>query len=323
MLAKALSGIRVCEDPNVLVGYDLADDGGVYRLDQESALVQTVDFFTPIVDDPFVYGQIAAANSLSDIYAMGGTPRFAVSIVEFPADRLEGELLHEILRGGTAKMNEAEVTIIGGHSAQGKEVKFGFCVTGLVNPERVYRNSGAQPGDAVLLTKPLGTGIITAGIKCEKAPPAASEAAIRWMLQLNSHALEIMRGLPIHSVTDVTGYGLLGHAWEMAVASDVTLAFQAAAIPVMDGVKELARQGILPKAVESNRRYVKRDVVWGSATEFSQEVMFDPQTSGGLLVCLPEAAAKSLSARLKERGYLGAQIGTVIKLQDTHIQVEQ
>ena len=312
----------VYEDPDVLVGYDQADDGGVYRLDDDRALVQTVDFFTPIVDDPFLYGQIAAANSLSDIYAMGGTPRFALSIVAFPDDRLGEEVLHEILRGGTEKMKEAKVAVIGGHSVQDKEIKFGYCVTGLVDPGRIYSNTGVRAGDALLLTKPLGTGIIATGIKLQKTPSAVSEGAIHWMSQLNVHALEQLQKYPVHSVTDVTGFGLLGHAWEMATASCVTLVFQAATLPVMEGAQELARQGMLPGGIESNRRYVGDDVAWNGTTEFHQQIMLDPQTSGGLLISVPEAEAENLSEELQAAQLLGERIGTVVELKDTHIQVE-
>ena len=305
----------------MLVGYDQADDGGVYRLDDELALVQTVDFFTPIVDDPYAYGQIAAANSLSDIYAMGGTPRFALSIVGFPDDRLGPEVLHEILRGGTDKMKEAKVAVIGGHSVKDKEIKFGYCVTGLVNPGKIYSNASLQAGDALLLTKPLGTGIIATGIKFEKATSAVSEGAIHWMSQLNVFALERLRRFPVHSVTDVTGFGLLGHAWEMATASGVTLVFQATTIPVMEGAEDLAGQGMLPGGIESNRRYVGEGVVWSGTTELHQQIMLDPQTSGGLLISLPEKEAENLSKELQEIGLLGERIGTVVELQDTHIRV--
>jgi selenide,water dikinase len=322
VLAKALSGLQVYEDPNVLIGYDRADDAGVYRLDDERALVQTVDFFTPIVDDPFIYGQITAANSLSDIYAMGGTPRFALSIVGFPDHQLDEEVLHEILRGGTDKMREAQVAVIGGHSVQDKEIKFGYCVTGLVDPARIYSNTGVRVGDALLLTKPLGTGIIATGIKFKKTPAAVSATAIDWMSQLNAPALEQLQKFPVHSVTDVTGFGLLGHAWEMATASGVTLVFRAGAIPVMEGAKKLALQGMLPGSIESNRRYVGADVTWNSATEFHQQIMLDPQTSGGLLISLPEKEAESLSAQLQAEGLLGERIGTAVNLQDAYIQVK-
>ncbi|MEE8350073.1 MAG: selenide, water dikinase SelD [Acidobacteriota bacterium] len=320
-LAKALSGLQVYHDPNVLVGYDQADDGGVYRLDEERALVQTVDFFTPIVDDPYIYGQIAAANALSDIYAMGGTPRFALSIVGFPEDRLGGEILHDILRGGTDKMAEAKVAVIGGHSVQDKEIKFGYCVTGLVATQKIYSNAGLRAGDALLLTKPLGTGIIATGVKFDKASPAVAEGAIHWMSQLNAVALEQLQKFPVHSITDVTGFGLLGHAWEMATASGVTLVFQAASLPVMEGAEELASQGMLPGGIESNRKYVGEDVAWRDTADFHQQIMLDPQTSGGLLISLPEKEAESLSAELRAAGVLGERIGTVVDLQDTHIQV--
>jgi selenide,water dikinase len=253
---------------------------------------------------------------------MGGTPRFALSIVGFPDDRLGEEVLHDILRGGTDKMREAKVAVIGGHSVQDKEIKFGYCVTGLVNPENIFSNADLQAGDALLLTKPLGTGIISTGIKFEKASSAVSEGAIYWMSQLNARALERLQRFPVHSVTDVTGFGLLGHAWEMATASGVTLIFRAAAIPVMEGAEELARQGMLPGGIESNRRYVGEGVAWNGTTELHQQIMLDPQTSGGLLISLPEKEAESLSKELQDEGLLGERIGTVVELQDTHIIVK-
>ncbi len=211
----------------MLVGFDKADDAGVYRLDDQTAVVQTVDFFTPIVDDPFTYGQIAAANSLSDVYAMGGSPRFALSIVCFPKDKLEEEVLHEILRGGAEKMKEARVAVIGGHSVQDQEIKFGYCVTGLIDPRKIYSNSAARPGDVLLLTKPLGTGIIATGIKLRKTPPEVAQNAIEWMRKLNAPASDGLEKFHIHSVTDVTGFGLIGHAYEMAQGSKTTLTFNA------------------------------------------------------------------------------------------------
>ena len=322
VLQRVLSGIQIYEDANVLVGYEKADDGGVYLLGDQRALVQTVDFFTPVVDDPFTYGQIAAANALSDIYAMGGTPRFALSIVGFPKDLLEEEVLHEILRGGTEKMNEAKAAVIGGHSVQDKELKFGYCVTGLVNPNRIYTNSAARAGDVLLLTKPLGTGIITTGIKFEKTPSGVAQKAIGWMLKLNAGALERLQKFPVHSVTDVTGYGLIGHAYEMAQGSGVTLVLDAKRIPLMEGAEELASQGMLPGGIESNRSYVGEAIAWNGLSSFRQQIMLDPQTSGGLLISLPEEEAEELSAELQRVGLLGERIGTVSELQEKYIQVE-
>jgi len=262
VLHRALAEISVYQDSNVLVGFDKADDAGVYRLDDQTAVVQTVDFFTPIVDDPFTYGQIAAANSLSDVYAMGGSPRFALSIVCFPKDKVEEEVLHEILRGGAEKMKEARVAVIGGHSVQDQEIKFGYCVTGLIDPRKIYSNSAARPGDVLLLTKPLGMGIIATGIKLRKTPPEVAQNAIEWMRKLNAPASEGMEKFHIHSVTDVTGFGLIGHAYEMAQGSDTTLTFNAAKVPVIEGTEELAKQGMLPGGIESNRRYVAESIVW-------------------------------------------------------------
>ena len=322
MLRRALAEINVYKDSNVMVGFDKADDAGVYRLDDQAAVVQTVDFFTPIVDDPFIYGQIAAANSLSDIYAMGGTPRFALSIVCFPEDKVEEEVLHEILRGGTEKMNEAQVPVIGGHSVKDQEIKFGYCVTGLIDPDKVYSNSGAKPGDVLVLTKPVGTGIITTGIKFEKSPPNVIQNAIEWMRKLNAAVPDGMEKFNIHSVTDVTGYGLIGHAYEMAHASGTTLIFSAEKVPVIEGTEELAKRGMLPGGIESNRRYVGESILWNGVSLLRQQIMLDPQTSGGLLISLPEEKAGQLAAELEEAGFLGELIGRVSDFQGTNIRVE-
>ena len=309
-------------DPNVLVGFEKADDAGVYRLDDQTAVVQTVDFFTPIVDDPFIYGQIAAANSLSDIYAMGGSPRFALSIVCFPKDKLGEDVLHQVLRGGTDKMKEAEVPVIGGHSVEDEEIKFGYCVTGLIHPDKIYSNSAAKPGDVLLLTKPLGTGIIATGIKLGKTPTDVAQNAIEWMRKLNAPGRDGMGKFHIHSVTDVTGYGLIGHAYEMAQGSGTTLTFSAAKVPVIEGTEELAKLGMLPGGIESNRRYVGESIVWDGVSSLRQQIMLDPQTSGGLLISLPEEEAGQLAADLEAAGFLGEKIGSVSDFEETHIRVE-
>ncbi len=318
---KALSGIEVFADPNVLVGYEKADDAGVYRLDDQTALVQSVDFFTPVVDDPYVYGQIAAANSLSDIYAMGGVPRFALSVLGFPKDNGAEEILHSILKGGTDKMNEARVAVIGGHSVQDPEIKFGYCVTGIVSPQRIYTNSGARPGDTLILTKPLGTGIITTGIKFNKATPEVAAEAIKWMLVLNAAAGELLNKFTVHSVTDITGYGLLGHAYEMANGSDVTMVLESAKLPVLEGAAELARHSMLPGGIETNRRYVGHSVRWNGTSEFQQQIVLDPQTSGGLLISMPSSQAEDLVGELEAAGYLGRSIGRVEPRREFLIEV--
>lgn len=322
MLQRALANIEVYSDPNVLVGYQTADDAGVYRLDAENALVQTVDFFTPIVDDPYTYGAIAATNALSDVYAMGGIPRLALSLVGFPKDTLDEAVLHEILSGGSEKMKQARVAVVGGHSVQDKELKFGYCVTGFVNPDRMYTNSGAQSGDVLILTKPLGTGIVTTGIKAARTPSSLEQEAIEWMLKSSAPAVDLLRGHPVHAVTDITGYGLIGHAFELARGSGVTLALQAEKVPVMAGLEELAEGGLLPQGIESNRRYVGEAISWNGVSEVRQWILLDPQTSGGLLISLPEEDAKQLSEDLEAEGFSGRLIGRVRPLGQVHIEVE-
>lgn len=318
-----LQGIRVLPDPNVLVGFETADDAGVYRLDDRLALVQTVDFFTPVVDDPFTYGQIAASNALSDIYAMGGTPRFALSIVGFPAGKVDESVLQEIVRGGAEKMGEAGVPILGGHSVQDPEIKFGYCVTGVIDPGRIYTNRGALPEDRLLLTKPLGTGIITTGIKFEKTPPEVAEEAIRWMLGLNSAASRHLGKFRIHAVTDITGYGLVGHAYEMARASGVTFLLEADRVPLMKGVEELARMGMLPGGIASNRQFVGSHVRWDGVSELRQQILLDPQTAGGLLISLPEEDAPRLQAVLAGEEVFAQEIGRVLPQKEHWIEVRE
>jgi selenide,water dikinase len=272
---------------NVLVGFDTADDAGVYKLTAECALVQTVDFFTPIVDDPYTFGAIAAANALSDVYAMGGTPVSALSIVAYPA---KGDLedLVAILSGGAAKMQEAACAVIGGHSVADDEMKFGYAVTGCVDPARVIRNSGARPGDVLWFTKRIGTGVIATALKRGFAEAAHVEASIRSMLELNRDAAAAMRGTA-HGATDVTGFGLIGHAREMAAASGVTLEIDASRVQFLPGAIDYAARGALPGGLKNNREFAS------CAVEMTRELppavdslLYDPQTSGGLLVALPE-----------------------------------
>ena len=322
MLQAALARVENVYDPNVLIGYKTADDAGVYQLDKKTALVQTADFFTPIVDDPFVYGQIAAANALSDVYAMGGSPRCALSLVGFPEGDLDSSVLHEILRGGADKMAEARVPIIGGHSVKDPELKFGFAVTGLVDPEAILSNQGAQPGDEVLLTKPLGTGVITTAIKFGKCPRQVEKGAIDWMLKLNRLGQDLA-GYEVHAATDVTGYGLLGHGYEMAVASGVCLQLESRLIPWMAGVEELARGRLLPAGIENNRRYVSTAVRWKaqSIPAWQREVLYDPQTSGGLLLSLPPKDAGRLLSSLKSETDSVVRIGQVESRREAYLEV--
>jgi len=296
-LDQVLPGVPRLKDPNVLVGFDTADDAGVYRLSPECALVQTIDFFTPIVDDPWTYGQIAAANALSDIYAMGGKPMAALSVVCFPKD---GDLddLKQILHGGAEKMIEAGCAVLGGHSVDDAEIKFGYAVTGLIHPDRLWTNAGATPGDVLVLTKPIGTGAITTALKRGIAKEEHVLAAIESMSRLNRIEADA------HGCTDITGFGLLGHAREMALASGVTLEFDAAAIQLLPGALEYSASGARPGGQKNNREFVSCAVkIDGVLDEALEALFYDPQTSGGLLLSqAPEHASGAVVGRVRERG---------------------
>ncbi len=298
-------------DPNVLVGAETCDDAAVYRLTDTLALVLTVDYFTPIVDDPYVFGQIAAANSLSDVYAMGGRPIAMLSIVGFPRDKLPMAVLGEILRGGADKAREAGVSVVGGHSIDDAEPKIGYAVVGLVDPARIWRNVGARPADALVLTKPLGTGIISTAIKQAKAPAAAVEAAQRTMATLNRAAAEAAAAVPVHAATDVTGFGLLGHLREMTVGSGVAARVSAGRVPLLPHVPALAEAGLVPGGTRRNLKAVAAVVRWDPGlAEPRRLALVDAQTSGGLLVATPDPAA--LLRRLAAAGVEGAaQIGEI------------
>jgi selenide,water dikinase len=295
----------------VLVGTETSDDAAVYKLTDELALVLTVDYFTPIVDDPYAFGQIAAANALSDVYAMGARPIAMLSIVGFPRDRLALGLLGEILKGGAEKGREAGVSVVGGHSIDDAEPKVGYAVTGLVHPGRIWRNVGARPGDALVLTKPLGTGIISTAIKQAKAPPAAVEAAIRSMATLNRAAAEAAATVPVHAATDVTGFGLLGHLREMTGGSGVAARLQASRIPLLPEVVALAEAGLIPGGTRRNLQAVAVTVRWDAAiAEPLRAVIGDAQTSGGLLIATPDGP--ELLRALERAGVAAArQIGEV------------
>lgn len=300
-----LSRIPRVADPNLLVGFDTSDDAGVYRLNDHLALVQTVDFFTPIVDDPFTFGAIAAVNSLSDVYAMGGKPLTALSILAWPSGDDVADL-EQILAGGASKMLEAGCVIVGGHSVNDPEIKFGYAVTGTVHPERVLKNAGARAGDILLLTKPIGTGVISTALKQGIAADAHVEASMRSMLTLNRAAAEalaeVTTGHEPHGVTDVTGFGLLGHAREVARASGVTIEIEAARVPLLEGALEYARRGAIPAGLKNNREFVAGCVAGQSAID---DLLYDPQTSGGLLITLPENAARELAQRYPEAKRIG------------------
>ncbi len=300
-----LARIPRVTNENVLVGFDTADDAGVYRLSPDSALVQTVDFFTPIVDDPKTFGAIAAANSLSDVYAMGGRPITALSVLCYP---VKGDLddLTEILSGGAEKMREAGCVVLGGHSVNDDEIKFGYAVTGTIHPERVKTNAGARAGDALVFTKEIGTGVIATALKRGIADPGHVDTAVRSMLLLNRGACEAMLAYDVHGCTDVSGFGLIGHAREMAVASQVTFEVEARSIRFLPGAVEYARTGALPGGLGNNREFASCAVEGSSAFD---DLLYDPQTSGGLLISLSEADAAAL-----EKAYPAAyRIGRVVE----------
>ena len=300
-------------DKNVLVGFDTADDAGVYKLTAECALVQTVDFFTPIVDDPFTFGAIAAANALSDVYAMGGRPLTSLSVLCYP---VKGDLddLEEILLGGASKMAEAGCSILGGHSVNDDEIKFGYAVTGTIHPGRILANTGARPGDALVLTKRIGTGVIATALKRGIADAAHVQAMIESMLALNRAACEAMLAREAHGCTDVTGFGLIGHAREMALGSNVTLEIAAAFVPFLHGALEYARQGAIPGGLNNNREFAASCVEGSSEYD---DLLYDPQTSGGLLISLPEAAAAELERALPD----ARRIGRVLERADKPIRI--
>jgi len=296
----------------VLVGYDTADDAGVFRLDDERALVQTLDFFTPVVDDPFTYGAIAAANSLSDVYAMGGRPLTALAIACFPEKDSDFGILESIMAGGAAKMREAGVALMGGHSVSDPEIKFGYSVTGIVHPSQVLTNASARPGDVLVLTKPLGIGLITSGIKFAQVSDDSARRAIDVMTRLNDVASEEMIRAEAHAATDITGNGLLGHSWEMAVASDVTLRIAASSVPYLEDAWPLAESGLLLRTAKATRSLIGPTTFLGpQVPEPLRTILLDPQTSGGLLVSLPPDRARMLLGELPARGVMAAQIGNV------------
>jgi selenide,water dikinase len=286
-------------NPNVLIGFDTADDAGVYRLRDDLAIVQTLDFFTPIVDDPFVYGQIAALNSINDVWAMAGTPLTALAITCFPKKGVDPAILGEIMRGGLETLNRYGVTLIGGHSVDSEQIMFGYAVTGVIDPTKIASNSGARPGDALILTKPIGTGVISTGIKFGKTAPEVAAASAATMLTAGQYAAEVMREFAVQGATDVTGFALLGHAWELASASKVTIEINAGQVPLLDGALELATQGLLTSGDKTNREYVGADIEIAEAVDQNLvKLLFDPQTAGGMLITIAAEEAPLILSRL-------------------------
>jgi selenide,water dikinase len=313
-LAAVLSRLPKQSDPNLLVGFDTSDDAGIYRIAPDLALVQTVDFFTPLVDDPFLFGQIAATNALSDVYAMGGRPVSALSIVCFPQDG-DLDILEQIMRGGLAKMAEASCVIVGGHSVRDAEIKFGYAVTGLIDPDRVFTNTGAIARDTLILTKPIGTGVITTALKRGLAEPHWVANAAQSMTTLNRAAAEIVTGSTgVHAMTDVTGFGLMGHGRELALGSGVTIEIVVEDVPRIDGALDAVRLGAIPAGLLANRDFVEclsADQPGSQIAEDLRTLLYDPQTAGGLLISVAPDHADTILSSLRSAGLNAAKIGSV------------
>ena len=323
VLDKILSKLPRQEDPRLLVGFGNKDDAGVFLLRDGLALVQTTDFFTPIVDDPYQFGQIAAANSLSDVYAMGGRPLTALSIVCYPEDQ-DLYILERILVGGINKMIEAECTVVGGHMVRDSAVKFGYAVTGTVDPQAVWTNMGARPGDILVLTKPLGTGVIATAIRAAKAEAAWVESALKVMCRLNKSASISLAALgpAVHCVTDITGFGFLGHAWEMATASGVSLHVDSTKIELIEGAIECVRGGFIAAGLKKNQEFVGDCVRFADRIDSElQKLLLDPQTSGGLLASIHPEFAQEACAKLEDSGCSAMQVGKVVEKTSPLIEV--
>lgn len=313
-LRQVLSALPAQSNPDLLVGFETSDDAGVFRISPDLALVQTIDFFTPLVDDPFTFGQIAATNALSDVYAMGGRPLTVLAVVCFPQDADLG-VLEEIMRGGLAKMNEANCTVVGGHSVRDAEMKFGYAVTGLIDPAHVMTNAGAVPGDALILTKPIGTGVITTALKQGKAEPGWVDRAIDSMTTLNRTAATLAAACAgVHAITDITGFGLMGHGREMALGSGVILEIDTARVPLIEGALSAVRVGAIPGGLLSNREFAEclvEDSLESHIPDDLRALLYDPQTSGGLLISVATAEAPALLSSLQNAGLPAEIIGRV------------
>jgi selenide,water dikinase len=323
VLDSVLGKLARQQDANVLVGFDKADDAGVYLLTPDLAIVQTVDFFTPIVDDPYTFGQIAATNALSDVYAMGGKPVSALAMVCFP-DKGDPEVLEQILAGGLSKMIEANCTVIGGHSIRDEETKFGYAVTGTIHPKKILQNSRALAGDVLLFTKSLGTGVISTAIKKNKAEQAWIDAAVQSMTTLNKVAAEVIADgdYAVHGMTDITGFGLIGHGREMALGSGVTLRIAAREVPLLQGALECVRQGFVPGGLNNNREFAECLVTYADdIPEELRTILYDPQTAGGLLISVAAPDAERLVIAMQARGVPATRIGEVVATSKPGIEI--
>lgn len=319
---NVLSKLPSQTNPNILVGLETGDDGAVYQLTEDLAIIQTVDFFTPIVDDPYTFGQIAAANSLSDIYAMGGEPILALNIVGFP-NCLSPDVLAEMLKGGADKVIESGASLVGGHSVEDDEPKYGLSVTGKVHPDKILTNKGAQPGDRLILTKPLGTGVLSTAIKADMLSEDEYQEAVDVMALLNKNALDAVKNSVVHACTDITGFGLVGHAVEMAAGSGVTIKLYSSNVPVLKSALHYAEMGLIPGGMYRNRDYFKNKVnAQVDLPEAVSDILYDPQTSGGLLLSVPEEEVAGIMKRLSETLPCSfAEVGEVIEQGDHAIQI--
>lgn len=321
-MAQVLCQLPKTYDENLIVGLDTSDDAAVYKINDDLAIIQTLDFFTPVVDDPYTFGQIAAANSLSDVYAMGGKPVMAMNIVCFP-NCLSPEILVQILKGGQDKVQEAGAILVGGHTVEDDEPKYGLSVTGFVHPDKVLANSHAKPKDLLVLTKPIGTGIINTAIKGGLANDKSYNEAVKVMATLNKYAKEAIDKVGVNGCTDITGFGLLGHGLEMAMASSVSLRIDHDKIPLIDGTLDLAQMGLIPAGAYSNREYIGDKVAFLKDVPVeNRDILFDPQTSGGLLVSLPEDKVDKLIEELKDLPTSFGVIGEVVEKREHYIYVE-
>ncbi len=309
------------KDDNLIVGIETNDDAAVYKLSEDIATIQTLDFFTPVVDDPYTFGQIAAANSLSDVYAMGGKPVVALNIVCFP-NCLDIEILGEILKGGADKVIESGAVVVGGHTVQDDEPKFGLSVTGIVHPDKVLKNYGCKEGDVLIITKPLGVGIVNTAIKGEIASKRVYDEAVKWMSTLNKYAGEIIVNYDIHACTDITGFGIMGHGYEMAEGSNMTLKLNKGSIPYIEEAREYAEMGLVPEGSYNNRAYLDGKYELKNVEPWMEDILFDPQTSGGLLVSLSKEESLKLMKEFEEKNIPAWVIGEAIEKEDKYIVVQ-
>lgn len=319
-LAQVLGNLPKFHDENLLVGVETSDDAAIYKVNDELALIQTLDFFTPVVDDPYLFGQIAAANSLSDVYAMGGEPRTALNIVGFPSC-LDPKILGRILEGGASKVLEAGAILAGGHSIQDDEPKYGLSVTGFVNPNKIFKNYGSQPGDVIIITKQVGSGLINTAIKAEMAEKSQIDEVVTVMTSLNKKAKEVIENYPISACTDITGFGLAGHAMEMVSSSKVTFEIDVNKVPYIDGALEMAKMGLVPAGTYNNKDYISGDVESINIEECYLDLMYDPQTSGGLLITLAESEVENIMKDFENKNMdtKVAVIGRVLEKQEKSI----